>query len=112
MYTPDPTVEKTLLNNEKVLFDELNQRKVKLLHYLIKEIFNLPITKITLKRVYCLKFEGKPNYERYVWDFNKKTEKFIMEWELVFPDFDPHDENYIRIPTIEISAPIPAVDFF
>lgn len=86
------------------LISELNQKKEKCLIHVVKELLGKPINKTTGKRISCLKFEGKMYYERYVWDYGKKTERFLMEWDLIFPPLDINNVNYI--PTIEVNAPV------
>ena len=86
------------------LISELNQKKEKCLMHVVKELLGKPINEKTGKRIYCLKFEGKMHYERYVWDYGKKTERFLMEWDLIFPPLDINNVNYI--PTIEVNAPV------
>jgi hypothetical protein len=86
------------------LISELNQKKEKCLIHVVKELLGKPINKTTGKRISCLKFEGQMHYERYVWDYGKKSEKFLMEWDLIFPPLDINNVNYI--PTIEVNAPV------
>ena len=84
---------------------ELEQKKEKCLIHIVKELLGKPINKNTWKRIYCLKFYGKMHRERYVWDHGKKSEKFLMEWDLTFPEFDINNVNYR--PKIEVNAAIP-----
>jgi len=86
------------------LISELNQKKEKCLMHVVKELLGKLINEKTGKRIYCLKFEDKMHYERYVWDYGKKTERFLMEWDLIFPPLDINNVNYI--PTIEVNAPV------
>ena len=86
------------------LIAELNQKKKKCLIHIVKELLGKPINKTTGKRIFCLKFEDEIYYERYVWDYGKKTERFLMEWDLIFPPLDTNNVNYI--PSIEVKAPV------
>lgn len=86
------------------LISELNQKKEKCLIHVVKELLGKPINKTTGRRISCLRFEGQMHYERYIWDYGKKTERFLMEWDLIFPPLDINNVNYI--PTIEVNAPV------
>lgn len=86
------------------LISELNQKKEKCLIHVVKELLGKPINKTTGKRIFCLKFDGQMYYERYVWDYGKETECFLMDWDLIFPPLDINNVNYI--PTIEVNAPV------
>jgi hypothetical protein len=86
------------------LISELNQKKEKCLIHVVKELLGKPINKTTGKRISCIRLECQMYYERYVWDYGKKTERFLMEWDLIFPPLDINNVNYI--PTIEVNAPV------
>jgi len=91
------------------LISELNQKKEKCLIHVVKELLGKPINKTTGKRISCLKIEGQMHYERYVWDYGKKSEKFLMEWDLIFPPLDINNINYIN--NIKVNTTVSIKDY-
>jgi hypothetical protein len=91
-------------------FRRILNAEEKCLIYIVSQVYGLGWNKKTAKRISSLVFQGRPSKRMYVLDFGKPTETTLLEWEIVYPELNPHSqEDYI--PYLKTKSLIPIDDF-
>lgn len=59
------------------------QKKNDILIYAFQKLVSNPYRKRFAKRITKIKVEGRPQFERYVFDYGKPEAKHIIDWDII-----------------------------
>lgn len=86
------------------LIDDIEQKKQDVLAFILSECFGIKLDKESAKRLTRVRYEVNPEKEEWILDYNKSTQRLLMNWHLRWPH--PREQLFIDGPIITVAAPI------